>query len=123
MARMTDDEVLALMMLLTAERPVQARAIGEGLTGRLNSEGARAQALSVLRSLRRGGAAARIAGSHSPWEITEKGRIAAALLMYKDPELRQIFIDDWIGTGSEGAGSHLGSSPIADGGEADGPPG
>lgn len=95
MAAMTDDEILALMMLLTAERRLQAADIGEGLSGKIGSEGARTHALGVLRALERGGAARRMSGPHSPWEITEKGRIAAALLMHKQPDLRSIFIDDW----------------------------
>jgi hypothetical protein len=95
MAMMTDDEILALMMLLTTERRLQAADVGEGLTGRIGSESGRTHALAVLRSLERGGAACRIAGPHSPWEITEKGRIAAALLMHKKPDLREVFIDCW----------------------------
>jgi hypothetical protein len=76
MALMTNDEILALLILLTAERRLQAADIGEGLTGRIGSESARMRGLEVLRSLARGGAACRIRGPHSPWEITEKGRIA-----------------------------------------------
>lgn len=95
MTAMTDDEKLTLMMLLTAGKRLQAAEVGEGLTGSIGSEGARAHALETLRSLERGGAARRLSGPHSPWEITEKGRIAAAILMHKQPDLRAIFIDNW----------------------------
>lgn len=100
---MNDDEILTLMMLLTSERRLQAGQVGEGLTGRIDRESARVVGMAALRSLERQGAARRIAGPHSPWEITEKGRIAAALLMHKNPDLRQIFIDDWETAGPQGS--------------------
>lgn len=115
MAKMTEDEILALMMLLTTERRLQANDIGEGLTGRIRSESGRVHGLEVLRSLERGGAACRIAGRHSPWEITEKGRIAAALMMHKRPELREIFIDAWQGNKPDAADDREPPSSQGDG--------
>lgn len=95
MAKISDDEILALLMLLTAERRLQAADIGTGITGRIGSESARVYGLEILRSLARGGAATRLGGPHSPWEITEKGRIAAALIMSKNPDLCESFVESW----------------------------
>lgn len=73
---MTRDETAALMLALAADgQPLRYRTVQNALGG---------EPWGILNSLKIQGAL-RHAG-YNDWRITEKGRIAAALAMHKDPE-------------------------------------
>lgn len=82
---MTQDETITLLMALVAERPLQSRDIANGLGCSIE------HAYYVANSLRNAGALAKPRYGH--WSITEKGRIASALAMHKDPSLHYAFFD------------------------------
>lgn len=82
---MTDDETLTLMMALVSKSPLKSREIAQGLDSDV------AHAYYVASGLRRQGALEKPRYGH--WTITEKGRIACALAMHKDPSLHVAFFD------------------------------
>ena len=82
---MTADETLTLMMALTARRPLESRQIAQGLDTSVE------HAYYVANGLKRLGALEKPRYGH--WTITEKGRIACALAMHKDPSLVAAFFD------------------------------
>lgn len=81
---MTRDETLVLMLALAEDgEPLRYRTVQGTLGG---------EPWRILRGLADQGAL-RHAG-YNDWRITEKGRIAAALAMAKDPELAAAFAPD-----------------------------
>lgn len=80
---MTPDESLTLMMALVADGPLRSRDIARGLYCTPT------RALRIANSLLATQALSHPRYNH--WVITEKGRIACALLMVKDPSLHAAF--------------------------------
>ena len=89
---MTTEEILALMTLVSSNRPMSARQVGETIIDSASVaeryEGGRKALIPLVMH---GAVVAPFTDSYSP---TEKGRIAAALLMAKDPGLRVAFFDE-----------------------------
>lgn len=73
---MTRDETLVLVTAALADRPLRYRDVVHVLGG---------EPWSKMKSLRDQGALEHL--GYDRWLITEKGRIAAALAMAKDPDL------------------------------------
>ncbi len=84
---MTQDECLALLAVVAHGEPVATEVIGLGL--QQGRTAAREIGRRHLNELERQGAVRRV--FYGLWLPTEKGRIAAALIMGKDPELMEIF--------------------------------
>lgn len=83
---MTEDETLTLMMALTSEKPLRLREIA------LSLECTSDHARYLTDSLRSAGVLTK--PRYGEVAITEKGRIACALAMVKDPSLRAAFMLD-----------------------------
>jgi len=81
----TDDETLTLMMALTSPGPLTSAELAQGLGC------SRERAYYIANRLVHAGALAK--PRYGQWAITEKGRIACALAMYKDQALRAAFFD------------------------------
>lgn len=79
---MTGDETAVLMLALRPSAKLYKAAF------RVFGE----RAYYVLKSLERQGAIEHV--GYNDWRITEKGRIAAALAMAKDPELAAVFAEE-----------------------------
>jgi hypothetical protein len=77
---MTANETFVLMMAL-ADGPLRYRDVYAAVRGE--------RAWAILNSLHKAGALEHPAYNH--WQITEKGRIAAALAMHKDAKLARSF--------------------------------
>jgi len=73
---LTRDETLILVLAARADRPLRYRDVYHVVGG---------EPWSKLNSLKVEGALTHL--GYDRWEITEKGRIAAALALTKDPEL------------------------------------
>lgn len=78
---MTNNETLVLMLALTADGVLRYREVFRAVHGE--------RAWSILNSLKKAGALDH--PGYGLWQITEKGRIAAALAMHKDPKLARAF--------------------------------
>jgi hypothetical protein len=85
MTAMTTDETLTLMMALISQTPIGSREIAQGLDCSLMSAHKIACDLKVAGGLQ--------AVRNGVWRISEKGRIACALSMHKDPSLCAAFFD------------------------------
>lgn len=82
MPKMTDDQVIVLLMALTAINGVlRYREVYVAVYGE--------RASRILKELFTAGVLDH--PGYNDWRITEKGRIAAALLMHKDPSLADAF--------------------------------
>jgi len=97
--KMTYNEKLALLMLTTSPVPLTTLIIGMGIVDGTRSRQRRC-GRDLLESLAKQGAVERIpnpvgARRSGIWHATEKGKIAAALLIGKDRELRYVFIGCW----------------------------
>jgi len=79
---MTVNETFVLMMALQANGRLRYRDVCAAMPPY-------AEPWGILNSLRRQGAVEHPRYDH--WEITEKGRIAAALALHKDPKLADAF--------------------------------
>lgn len=78
---MTKDEICVLMLALAEDgHPLRYKAVFAIMGERC---------LNILNNLKRQGAVDH--AGYNDWRITEKGRIAAALAMAKDPELAAAF--------------------------------
>ncbi len=73
---LTDNEARVLALAARADRPLRYRDVVHVLGG---------EPWALLNSLKQQGGLAHL--GYDRWEITEKGRIAAALALAKDPEL------------------------------------
>lgn len=73
------------MMALVSERPLESREIARGLDSSVD------HAYYIANGLRTAGALTKPRYGH--WSITEKGRLACALAMHKDPALHSAFFD------------------------------
>jgi hypothetical protein len=78
---MTKNETIVLLLALKVNGRLRYRAVYYAMGGE--------RAWSILNGLRNAGALDHPAYDH--WEITEKGRIAAALLLAKDARLAEAF--------------------------------
>lgn len=90
----TLDRILALMTLIAVDHPMSALQIGEAISdfARKNRQAYYEYGYATLGPLVAQGA---VAKPFSDFYVpTEKGRIAAALLMAKDPGLRAAFFDE-----------------------------
>jgi Mn-dependent DtxR family transcriptional regulator len=81
----TSDETLTLMVALVAERTIHTKEVARALDCKMD------HARYVVASLHQDGALYK--PRHGYWTITEKGRIACALAMYKDQGLHAAFFD------------------------------
>lgn len=79
------NETMILLMALKADQRLRWRHAYMALRGE--------HAWAVLNRLRSAGAIEHVGYDH--WRITEKGRIAAALVMSKNPALAQAFDGGW----------------------------
>lgn len=78
---MTRDETVVLMLALAEDgQPLRYRTVRDAIGG---------EPWNVLNSLKAQGALDH--PRYNDWRITEKGRIAAALAMHKDPQLAAAF--------------------------------
>lgn len=78
---MSDNETIVLLLALKADGPLRYADVFKAMRGE--------RAWSILNSLKGQGALDHPAYNH--WQITEKGRIAAALAMSKNPRLAEAF--------------------------------
>jgi hypothetical protein len=78
---MNTSETFVLLLALKADGRLRYRDVYAAVRGE--------RAWSILNGLRKGGALSHPAYDH--WEITEKGRIAAALAIHKDRKLAEAF--------------------------------
>lgn len=78
---MTANQTFVLMLALQADGPLRYQTVYDAVKGE--------RAWSILNSLKQAGALEHPAYNH--WQITEKGRIAAALAMAKDQKLALAF--------------------------------
>ena len=93
MSKMTDDEIETLVLVVSFDRDVSASEVGHTLVdGGMTDAKAREHGLRRMLPLIRAKAIWRAtAGNFHP---TEKGRIASAILMGKDPSLYHAFFDE-----------------------------
>jgi len=97
----TDDETLTLLMVALSPAPVGCGVIGQGLADRpLGMPGLRRLGRRAAQNLADQGALEQLAAPSGArqtgrWVATEKGKIAAALVIGKNPDLREVFIDAW----------------------------
>lgn len=80
---MTNNETIVLLLALKADGRLRYRTVYQAMRGE--------RAWSILSNLRSQGALEHRGYDH--WQITEKGRIAAALLMAKNPRLAAAFVE------------------------------
>lgn len=78
---MNTNETFVLLLALKADGPLRYREVYAAVHGE--------RAWSILNALHKAGALDHPAYNH--WQITEKGRIAAALAMSKDSKLADAF--------------------------------
>jgi len=83
---LTDDETLTLMMALTSSCVLTSKQIAQGLDCDVR------KVWQIANRLTEAGALTK--PRYGQWAITEKGRIACALALYKDPSLQAAFFDE-----------------------------
>lgn len=77
---MTTNETFVLMLALNAGHRLRYRDVTSAMPG---------EPWRLLNNLRKQGVLAHLRYDH--WQITEKGRLAAAMAMHKDPKLARAF--------------------------------
>ncbi len=81
---MTNNETIVLLLALKVDGPLRYATVYHAMGGE--------RAWSILRRLRHAGALDHPGYNH--WQITEKGRIAAALAMAKNSRLAAAFASE-----------------------------
>jgi hypothetical protein len=94
MAAMPFDEMLALLATLTSPNgEISLKVLGAGLAEHARPHGYAEIGRRMAKRLADQGAMERTGVGR--YRITEKGRIAAALILHKHPDLRFSFIEAW----------------------------
>lgn len=94
MGVMIADEMLALLATLTSPNgEISLHALGAGLADYAQPPGYAEIGRRMAKQLAIQGAMERCGVAR--YRITEKGRIAAALILHQNPDLRHIFFDAW----------------------------
>lgn len=94
MATMTSDEMLALLATLTSPSgEIELSDLGAGLAHYARPPTYPEIGRRMAKNLAAQGAMYR--SGIGRYRITERGRIAAALILFKNPDLRSIFIEAW----------------------------
>ena len=100
MTAMTSDEMLALLATLTSPNgEIELSDLGAGLAHYARPPTYPEIGRRMAKNLAAQGAMYR--SGVGRYRITEKGRIAAALILFKNPDLRSIFVEGWSEIGDE----------------------